>query len=141
MIVRMLALQVAAWKIWMERRSIQRFAFQMSVSELDFGLRLGAVSKLLSRWSGVPPIADSSHQTQWVAGASMMIRREVFDAIGLLDENYFMYFEEVDFCLRAYRAGWTCWYVAAESCGSFRGSKLWCDRLQASTQTLTHVLV
>ena len=41
----------------------------------------------------------------------MIVRREVFDAIGLLDERYFMYFEEVDFCLRARRAGWPCWYV------------------------------
>ena len=41
----------------------------------------------------------------------MMVRREVFDAIGLLDENYFMYFEEVDFCLQAKKAGWSCWYV------------------------------
>ncbi len=42
-----------------------------------------------------------------------MIRREVFEAVGLLDEAYFMYFEEVDFCLRAARAGWRCWYVPA----------------------------
>jgi GT2 family glycosyltransferase len=30
-----------------------------------------------------------------------------------MDERYFMYFEEVDFCLRARRAGWPCWYVPA----------------------------
>src|SRR5262249_20160029 len=35
----------------------------------------------------------------------------VFDAIGLMDDAYFLYFEEVDFCLRARRAGWPCWYV------------------------------
>jgi hypothetical protein len=43
----------------------------------------------------------------------MMIRREVLDAVGALDERYFMYYEEVDFTLRARRAGWTCWYVPA----------------------------
>jgi len=37
----------------------------------------------------------------------------VFDAIGLMDERYFLYYEEVDFCLRARRAGWACWYVPA----------------------------
>ena len=41
----------------------------------------------------------------------MIVRREVFKQIGLLDEGYFMYFEEVDFCLRAHRSGWPCWYV------------------------------
>jgi hypothetical protein len=48
-----------------------------------------------------------------MAGASMMIRRAVFDSIGLMDEAYFLYFEETDFCLRARRAGWLCWYVPA----------------------------
>lgn len=87
------------------------FRFPNVVGELDFGLRLGLASKLLSRWAIVPEISDHPHQTDWVAGASMIIRREVFEAIGLLDESYFMYFEEVDFCLRARRAGWPCWYV------------------------------
>ena len=41
----------------------------------------------------------------------MIVRKAVFDAIGLLDERYFMYYEEVDFCRRAHDAGWECWYV------------------------------
>ncbi len=40
-----------------------------------------------------------------------MVRRAVFDSVGLLDEEYFLYYEEVDFCLRARAAGWCCWYV------------------------------
>jgi N-acetylglucosaminyl-diphospho-decaprenol L-rhamnosyltransferase len=47
----------------------------------------------------------------WVPGASMMIRREVFDALGGFDENYFLYFEETDFCFRARKAGFATWYV------------------------------
>jgi len=42
----------------------------------------------------------------WVPGTYFMIRREVLDQIGLLDEMFFMYFEEVDYCLRATNAGW-----------------------------------
>jgi GT2 family glycosyltransferase len=38
--------------------------------------------------------------------ASVLIRREVFESIGLLDENYFMYFEDADFCVRTRDAGW-----------------------------------
>ncbi len=91
----------------------QRSAFHFPTvwSELDFGLRLGIVSKLLSKWISAPPVRDDAHEIEWVAGASMMIRREVFDRVGLLDEGYFMYYEEVDFCLQAKRAGWRCWYV------------------------------
>ena len=47
----------------------------------------------------------------WLAGASLMIRRQVLDEIGLFDERYFLYFEETDLCLRAQRAGWTSRYV------------------------------
>lgn len=43
----------------------------------------------------------------YVTGASMLVRRRVFDEIGLLPEDYFLYFEETDFCTRAQRAGWS----------------------------------
>ena len=39
-------------------------------------------------------------------GSCLIIRREVLDQAGLLDERFFLYFEEVDLCLRAKAAGW-----------------------------------
>ena len=44
-------------------------------------------------------------------GACILVRRAVIEQIGLLDEGYFMYAEEVDWCLRARRAGWAIWQV------------------------------
>lgn len=41
----------------------------------------------------------------YVSGCCMLIRKNVFDAIGFFDERYFLYFEDVDFCLRAKQAG------------------------------------
>src|SRR5262249_25421828 len=87
------------------------FRFPSWASELEGGLRLGLVSRLLHRRVVAPPVRGEAHPCDWVAGASMMIRRAVFRDIGLLDDGYFLYFEEVDFCLRARRAGWSCWYV------------------------------
>jgi GT2 family glycosyltransferase len=87
------------------------FRFPSVLSELESGLRMRLISKLLSNRLVAPPVSDRAGPTDWIAGASMIVRREVFDAIGLMDERYFMYFEEVDFCLRARRAGWPCWYV------------------------------
>lgn len=87
------------------------FRFPSVASEFEGGMRLGLVSKLLHRRLVAPPVRDDEHPTDWIAGASMLVRREVFDAIGLMDERYFLYFEETDFCLRARRAGWSCWYV------------------------------
>jgi GT2 family glycosyltransferase len=87
------------------------FRFHSIWSELDSGLRLGIVSKLLTKQIVAPPISEETCQVDWVAGASMIVRRQVFEQVGLLDEGYFMYYEEVDFCLQAKKAGWSCWYV------------------------------
>ncbi|WP_435011789.1 glycosyltransferase family 2 protein (plasmid) [Tundrisphaera lichenicola] len=87
------------------------FRFPSVYSELEGGLRFGPVSKVLDRHVLMPPVSEVEGPVDWVAGASLMVRREVFEAVGLLDDGYFMYFEEVDFCLRANRAGWPCWYV------------------------------
>ena len=85
--------------------------FHTFFSELDDAVSFGPLSKLLNRWSIAHSEQSTPHPTDWVPGAALMIRREVFESIGLLDESYFLYFEEVDFCLRAKRAGFDCWYV------------------------------
>jgi len=89
------------------------FRFPSVLGELEGGLRLGLVSRLLARWVSAPAIPMGPGPTDWVAGACMIIRSAVFKSVGLMDEGYFLYFEEVDFCHRARRAGWPCWYVPA----------------------------
>lgn len=42
----------------------------------------------------------------WVTGACLMIRKRTMDEIGLLDENFFLFSEDVDWCIRASRKGW-----------------------------------
>ena len=64
-------------------------------------------------------VADrSDEETQWVdwvVGAAMMVRREVYEQIGGLDEGFFMYSEELDWCRRAKEAGWrVAYHPAAE---------------------------
>jgi len=80
-------------------------------SELDAGARLGLLSRLLHRYVVSEPPAGKAHRCDWVSGASMIVRREVIEQVGLMDDGYFLYFEEVDFCRRAQQAGWECWYV------------------------------
>jgi GT2 family glycosyltransferase len=80
------------------------------LSELDRGARLGVLTKLLDRWVVSMPMQDSPHPCDWVSGAAMVIRREVFEQIGLMDDGYFLYFEELDFCERARAAGWEVWH-------------------------------
>lgn len=46
----------------------------------------------------------------WVSGACMIVRRKAIDSVGLLDERYFMYMEDVDWCRRFWQQGWEVWY-------------------------------
>ena len=54
---------------------------------------------------------DEVRATALTHGACMMVRRQVFQEIGLLSELYFMYYEELDFCERAKKQGWECYYA------------------------------
>jgi N-acetylglucosaminyl-diphospho-decaprenol L-rhamnosyltransferase len=87
------------------------FRFPTLWSEIDNGLRLGLVSRLLASHRVMHEMGSEPQQVDWLCGANFMIRGELLDHIGLLDERYFLYFEETDFCHRAKRAGWECWYV------------------------------
>jgi N-acetylglucosaminyl-diphospho-decaprenol L-rhamnosyltransferase len=87
------------------------FRFPTIFSELSHGLQIGIISRLLQRWTVAWPMIQLTQPTDWICGAAMMIRAAVFDRIGGFDENYFLYFEETDFCNRARQAGHATWYV------------------------------
>ena len=53
---------------------------------------------------------DHGHEVDWVTGAFMAVDRQLIQAIGGLDEGYFLYYEEVDWCLQARRNGWKIFY-------------------------------
>jgi GT2 family glycosyltransferase len=98
------------------------FRFPSVLGELEQGLRLGLATRLLSKWVVAPPPPSVARSTDWVSGACLMARRSVLERVGLLDEGYFMYYEEVDFCRRAARAGFSCWYEPAARVVHLEGS-------------------
>ncbi len=55
---------------------------------------------------------EESRPVDWVIGACMMVRREALRDIGLMDERFFLYFEDVDWCYRTWQGGWRVYYVA-----------------------------
>jgi N-acetylglucosaminyl-diphospho-decaprenol L-rhamnosyltransferase len=87
------------------------FRFHSALGQFEQGIRLGSVTRLLCKLTVARTMGAEPAEVDWVAGASMMIRRQVVRDIGLMDEGYFLYFEEADYCLQARRAGWPCWYV------------------------------
>jgi N-acetylglucosaminyl-diphospho-decaprenol L-rhamnosyltransferase len=93
--------------------TVQRSAFRFPtpISEFEGSIKLGGITRLLSRWNTAPPAPMQVAEADWVSGTSTIIRRGVFQDIGLLDEGYFTYFDDVDLCYNARRAGWQVWYV------------------------------
>lgn len=55
---------------------------------------------------------DTTQDVDQVIGAFFLVRRSLFEALGGFDEQFFVYFEEVDFAYRAHKAGWRSVYLA-----------------------------
>jgi N-acetylglucosaminyl-diphospho-decaprenol L-rhamnosyltransferase len=75
------------------------------------GMDLGPLMRLFKRCMVAQHMTKTPQPIDWICGASMLIRPAVLEAIGGMDENYFLYFEETDFCYRAKKAGFDTWYV------------------------------
>jgi len=87
------------------------FRFPGIISEFETALKFAPVTKLFKNKTLPVVMGDQNMPIDWVAGASMMIRRDLVQLLRGFDESYFLYYEETDFCLRAKRAGYATWYV------------------------------
>lgn len=64
---------------------------------------------------------DEAHAVAGISGSCMLIRRAVIEAIGFLDERFFAYQEDADYCFRARQAGWQVYYVPAAQITHYGG--------------------
>lgn len=87
------------------------FRYPSLWSEFEGAARCGPISRLLAGHIVAQPIPQETRQVDWLAGASVMMRRTALDAIGLFDERFFLYFEETDLFRRGRLAGWPTVYV------------------------------
>jgi GT2 family glycosyltransferase len=68
---------------------------------------------LLRRYYVLDRRDDETAEVDWVTGACLMVRREVVEQVGPMDEGYFMYSEELDWCRRIKDAGWKVFFLPA----------------------------
>ena len=68
---------------------------------------------LVERISGGGSFEEAAVDSEWVSGCALLVRLAALPDIGLLDEDFFLYGEDVDWCLRARRAGWRVVYQPA----------------------------
>ncbi|MEM7505797.1 MAG: glycosyltransferase family 2 protein [Pseudomonadota bacterium] len=85
---------------------ISTFRFPTPFSELIRGARTGIVTRLLRRWNVSLGTAPSPDAIEWVSFACVLLNARMLDRIGMMDEGYFLYFEDTDTCWRARSAGW-----------------------------------
>ena len=103
------------------------------VSALESSEKIGAVTgkmfylgdeygknKVFCTWSKIDPYTatpynfsenEPSSTVDYLTGAAMLLKREVFEKVGFLDPRYFLYFDETDWCARIIRAGYELLYV------------------------------
>ncbi len=81
----------------------------------------GPITRLFRRRHGSLPVSDEPHEAQWISFACALIRREVLEQCGILDEGYYLYFDDADYCRRARSKGWKVLYYPVARVVHLRG--------------------
>lgn len=88
------------------------------ISETERGSRWfakGKIEYLRMRTRHIPPtkedLASKAYPSKFLTGCALLIKKELTDAIGFLDERFFLYYEDADYSVRATRAGFACLVV------------------------------
>ncbi len=92
------------------RYQVSTFRVRTPWSELITEAATGPITRMLRRFDTPMPLHEPSEAPHWMSFACILIRREVIEAIGELDVDYFMYFEDIDYCRRLRAAGWSLRY-------------------------------
>ncbi|MCA9510045.1 MAG: glycosyltransferase family 2 protein, partial [Myxococcales bacterium] len=91
------------------------FRYRTPLGELVESVDLGWLRRLLRPHDPLlsPSVDRPSDAPEWLSFACVLVRAEVFARVGPLDDGYFLYFEDLDFCRRAREAGWRLLYEPA----------------------------
>jgi len=100
---------------------ISCFRFISPLHELLRISSLGFLAHLFPAHVVGMPVSDRAMFPQWTSFACVLIRREVLEMTGLLDEGYFMYFDDTDFCQRSGKVGWVIRHEPASRVVHLRG--------------------
>lgn len=114
------------------------FRFPSPISELLRGAASGPITRLLSRYAVPLNMPPDEKDIDWASFACILIRSTVIEAVGPMDEGYFLYFEDAEYCLRARRAGWRIAYVPEAVAVHFRGGSGPVKALAAQKKRMPH---
>lgn len=101
--------------------------FPTPLSSLFSESRLGRLfprSRHLIRPEAVSRCLRGPLRVDWVSGACFMVRKNAIAEVGLMDEGYFLYFEETDWCRRMWTHGWEVWFLPQARISHLGGQSL-----------------
>lgn len=113
---------------------ISCFRFHTPTSELLEAAKSSPVTRLFPNREVALPVANAPFTAEWTSFAAVLLRRSMIKKVGWMDEGYFMYFEDVDFCRRARTAGWEVQHVPAARMVHLRGGS---SKVKEATRTRT----
>lgn len=97
------------------------FRLHGPASELIRGANSGPISRLLRRYDVALEMPPADGDIGWASFACILLRASMIDDIGMMDEGYFLYYEDSEYRMRARRAGWRIAYVNEARAIHFRG--------------------
>ena len=117
------------------QRSVRGFPTLWRLATENFFLRkLAPRSALFNGFYAGGFDHDEVREAEFVMGACMLVRRSAIDRVGLLDEDYFLFSEETDWCYRFHRAGWQVLFFPGAECvhvgGASHGGRLYRENLR-----------
>lgn len=97
------------------------FRFPSPASELIRGAETAPITQLLKRYDVPLKMPPEPEQIGWASFACILLRADMIRDVGNMDEGYFLYFEDVEYCWRAKHRGWSIAYVPNAHVVHYRG--------------------
>jgi GT2 family glycosyltransferase len=123
------------------QRSVRGFpTLWRLATEYLFLRKIAPRSRALNAFYGGGFAHDEVREVEWLYGACLLVRREAVDAVGLFDEDFFMFSEETDWCYRFRAAGWKVYFCPDAEIvhvgGASHGGRLYTENLRSHLRFL-----
>jgi GT2 family glycosyltransferase len=112
------------------------FRFPTPVSEFIDAAKTGPITRALDRFNVPLPVSSTIVTPSWTSFACVLLRADMLRETGPMDDGFFLYFEDVEFCWRARRTGWDVLHNPAARVVHLRGGSAPVKKLAAQRKAL-----
>lgn len=103
------------------KAQVSHFRFFTPISELLRAAETGFITQLFQRHDIPLTTNPDPEQTDWASFACILLRGSMVEVLGPMDEGYFLYFEDAEYCWRARKVGWRILHVPEARAIHYRG--------------------